>query len=177
MQMYKAQKEKEILIPLVVADLNGQSREKALKEVEIDKETFQRKTKKLGIQKHIQAATRRVTKEILQDKIPILKEIAELSLVAVRDKLLELSDPEKNAEMLKTMRDIKDLSNIAQGLNEMLRLELGQSTQNVAVNAQMSLEQTITIFKELANKDRVFEYPLLDEGNEKESKPDSDGSS
>jgi hypothetical protein len=43
----------------------------------------------------------------------------------------------------------------------MLRLELGQSTANVAVETRMSLDQTINIFKELQEKDKVFEYPSL----------------
>ena len=116
--------------------------------------------------KVIRPTIKNIVHKVLQKRVPFLEEIADLSLSAVVARLRDLKDPEKREKMLATTTDILNLSKIAQNMNAMLRLETGQSTSNVSLSAQMSLDQTLTIFKELQSKDKVFEYPLLEEDDE-----------
>ena len=95
---------------------------------------------------------------LLESKIPTLKNIVALSLNSIQDYLMKLQDPEEKEKL--TSKQAKDLACIAKDLNELLRLELGQSTQNVQI-VQFSLEQTRHIFEDLRAIDPVMEYPDL----------------
>ncbi len=99
-----------------------------------------------------------ITKEVFEDKVPILKDIVDRTLVGVRDFLMtEEAKPT-------TIQEARQLASLASELNEMTRLELGQTTSNVAV-VQMSLKEVQDIFTNLKKIDPVFVYPEL-EGSE-----------
>lgn len=119
--------------------------------------------RKYSLFKHVKERNQEIKEEILADKVPILKEIAQRSLSLLNEWLIETANnPELRAARVNTVQDVKGLSNITKELNEMLRLELGQSTQNVAHVVEYSLEQTKQIFHELKEIDPVFEYPQID---------------
>ena len=99
-----------------------------------------------------------VKREILSEKVPILKEITKMSLDCVKDWLIELQNPEVRAERLKSTRDIKDIANIATGLNEMLRLELGQEPQGLADTTKTAVMATEEVLEEMKAIDPVFDY-------------------
>jgi hypothetical protein len=101
-----------------------------------------------------------ITKEALESKVPILKEIVGISLTAIKEKLLELKDPEIRDKMIGSARDLAALGKLATDLNTLLRLELGQSTQNVE-SVSHSYQETRIILQELKKKDPVFDYPEL----------------
>lgn len=93
-----------------------------------------------------------LTDFLLKEKVPMLKNIVTLSLASVQDYLMGLQDPVKKQAL--TTKDIKDISGIAKDINELLRLELGQATQNVQV-VQYTYEQTRIVLEDL-RKDPVF---------------------
>lgn len=107
--------------------------------------------------------------EILRTKVDALKEIVDLSLSGVCTFL-------KAHPVPANFKEAKDLAGIVKNLNEVLRLELGQSTQNVETKVKFSLDDTQHILSELKKIDPVFEYPMLDapEQNESESEEDED---
>lgn len=111
-----------------------------------------------------------VKEEMLLAKVPILEEIVSLSLNTVKEFLVELSTNEVKKVLL-TTKEAKDIMAICKDLNEMLRLELGQSTQNLAV-VEMSYDQTKNLLDDLRAKDPVFEYPLI--GNNDPSRSESE---
>lgn len=116
----------------------------------------------------------RATREILEAKVPILEEITELTLTAVRDWLKETIDP-ANAELrnqrLAEAKDVRALAQIARELNDMLRLELGKQTSNTPV-VQYNFDQAKVLLQNLRERDPVFEYPeLLDAPRDELDKP------
>lgn len=117
-----------------------------------------------GLKKVIEERNEQICKKILVEKVPILTDIASMSLTHIKEWLLELDDPEVRQQRLKTVQDVRSLSAMTKELNEMLRLELGQSTLNVKHDVQLSLDQTKKIFSDLRQVDQVFDYPLEEDG-------------
>lgn len=73
--------------------------------------------------------------EVIGQKIPVLKHIVGLSLHTVKSFLVDIaSDPERIK--LLTVAEIKQLASISTELNQMLRLELGEPTQNISIDNQ-----------------------------------------
>lgn len=103
---------------------------------------------------------KKVVKETFRDKVPILKEIVELSLSAIRDTLKELDTDEGRRALIQGTRDLQALSKVATDLNTLLRLELGESTANV-VSISHSYQETRVAIQELQKMDPVFEYPEI----------------
>ena len=114
-------------------------------------------------------------KAVLEEKIPLLKEIASLSLMNVRDFLGELSDPVKRSERLSTMKDARDLAAIASQLNEMLRLELGQST-SITETVSYSFEAIKVLLTDLSKVDPIFDYPKFLDGPKESANTGTDPS-
>jgi hypothetical protein len=107
---------------------------------------------------------RKTTRAVLEAKVPILEEITELTLTAVRDWLKETIDPaneELRAIRLREAKDVRALAQIASELNDMLRLELGKQTSNAPI-VQYNFDQAKILLQNLREKDPVFEYPALD---------------
>jgi len=114
----------------------------------------------------VQEIQERVAREVLIDRVPILREITQVTLTAIKDFVYKLEDKKFRDRFIESVRDLKDLTAIVSDVGSMLRLELGQSTQNVEVKNQMSLEQTVNVLKELSNRDPVFEYPQIEDGKD-----------
>lgn len=110
-----------------------------------------------------------VKEEVLKDKVPILKEIVGTSLTAVQEYLVELGTNKERLHSL-SVSEMKGLADVAKSLNELLRLELGQSTQNVQV-VQYSFNEAKVMLEDLRKIDPVFEYPALDHDEPKEANP------
>lgn len=142
--------------------LQGCTKEDILVQTGFPVTIIERAIKNYGLQKIIEDREKQITRKILKEKVPILKEIVALALDNTKSFLKELSDPEVRAVRLKTIRDARDLSQIALDLNGLLRLELGQSTQNVKHEVELSLDETKKVFDDLRRVDKVFEYPVID---------------
>lgn len=94
-----------------------------------------------------------VLTETLHEKVPLLKEVVDLSLTAVRDWLQELVANEDRKEAL-SAAEIAQVANIAKNLNEMMRLELGKATHRVEVN-EYNFQETKVVLQQL-KEDPVF---------------------
>lgn len=110
-----------------------------------------------------------VKEEVLKDKVPILKEIVGTSLTAVQEYLVELGANKERLHSL-SVSEMKGLADVAKSLNELLRLELGQSTQNVQV-VQYSFNEAKVMLEDLRKIDPVFEYPALDHEESEKADP------
>lgn len=104
----------------------------------------------------------RVAAKNFQEKIPVIKEILGLSLDGLRERLKDLVDPEKRKELLPNMGAMAALTRILVDLNGLLRLEQGQSTENIAT-VSSSYKETRIMLQDLRKVDPVFEYPELPE--------------
>lgn len=104
----------------------------------------------------------KIKKEVLRDKVTLLKDIVGQSLEVTKEYLDEMKDPEVRKIRMRTPSDMAQFALVATKLNEMLRVELGESTQNIAV-VHYTVEQTRKILSDLKKTDPVFEYPELDE--------------
>ena len=115
-----------------------------------------------NLKKQAETHRKEITQAVLEDKVPLLKKITQLSLTTLASYLEDLSTDEEKKSNL-TTKDGLDLANITHKINEVLRLELGQSTQNVAVQAQVTHDQAQGILEHLRLKDPVFGefYPEL----------------
>lgn len=122
--------------------------------------------RKAYLREHAKEQRQEIYKEVYKDKIPIVEDIVGLSLSSLKEYLLNLQE---HKELLFTLspKDATSLAAMAIKLNEMLRLELGKSTQNVAVQVETrhSLSLTVSALEKLKAIDPVFEYgdlPALD---------------
>lgn len=105
-------------------------------------------------------AEKKIISEALRHKIPLLEEIASLSLQNIRDWLLELKDEDIRKAKISKISDVKALSDLLKNMNEMLRLEKGESTENVSTVSR-NYQETRVVLQELSKKDPVFDYPAL----------------
>lgn len=89
-----------------------------------------------------------ITEEIYKDKIPLAKSIVGLSLFKL-ERFLERFKPA-------SVTDAKELKNIAADINGLLRLETGQSTNNIDVH--VTHKDADSILKELSENDPFKDY-------------------
>lgn len=82
----------------------------------------------------------------------------------MKEFLTELAQTPERLHAL-SLIEVKNLASIGVDLNEMLRLEMGQSTQNIEV-VQYSYNETKVMLEDLKKIDPVFEYPELDDVEE-----------
>lgn len=120
--------------------------------------------KKANLLQEAKAIKQEVKNEIFRDKVPLLKDIVNLSLNSVKEFLTELAQTPERLHAL-SLIEVKNLASIGVDLNEMLRLEMGQSTQNIEV-VQYSYNETKVMLEDLKKIDPVFEYPELDDVEE-----------
>lgn len=114
-----------------------------------------------ALRKEAEAKRKEITQAVMVEKVPLLKEIVGLSLTTVKEFLETLSkDEDRKADL--TVADVKGLATIGKELNEMLRLELGQATQNVQV-VQYSYTEAKNLLDNLRKLDPVLEYPELED--------------
>jgi hypothetical protein len=111
--------------------------------------------------------------KVYKEKIPLVESIVGLSLTNLQTYLENLSQHPEQLFSL-SPRDASSLAAMAIKLNEMLRLELGKSTQNIDVNvtAKQSLEVTVNALQKLKAVDPVFEYPEMPALDITENAPD-----
>lgn len=114
------------------------------------------------VKKFTNRCVERIRTELFKDKVPALKKIVEDSLAALGEALAELRDPEIRAKILCDAKSMKALAGVVADMNGLLRLELGQSTENVQ-QVSYSYQQIRVGLQELAKMDPVFEYPKLPE--------------
>lgn len=117
--------------------------------------------RKAQLREHAKEQRQELAIELYKEKIPLAEKVVGLSLKGLEEYLQNLlANPEKLLAM--TPKDVSSLAAIATRLNELLRLELGKSTQNISVQvAQHSYEATIQALSKLRSIDPVFEYPEL----------------
>jgi hypothetical protein len=114
---------------------------------------------KKGAEIEVRKAARQAAKQLYGEKVNVLKDILGLGLNVTREYLEEMQDITVRDERLQTLQDFKALAETMVKYNELLRLDLGQSTQNVAV-IQYSWEETRKLLMELKNKEPgVFDLP------------------
>lgn len=100
-------------------------------------------------------------KSNFDQQLPVMKDIVGMGLKAIQDALKELLiDPELRRRALGRICDVKDLTKIVVELNSLIRLDQGQSTQNIAVSRN-NYQETRVILQELKKIDPVFSYPEL----------------
>jgi hypothetical protein len=101
-------------------------------------------------------------RENLKNKIPLIKDIVGMGLEAIKETLKTLQNPEVRANMLAKVSDVAALTKVITDLNTLLRLEQGQSTENISTVTR-SYQETRMVLQELKKKDPVFDYPELPE--------------
>lgn len=112
-----------------------------------------------------------VATAIIKDKVPMVSGIVELTLTTIQGFLEDLSKDEVRKSEL-TVKDIKDLADVATKFNEMVRLEQGKSTANIGVSVQqtITLSSTMQALAKLKMIDPVFEYPELPSSEESDAR-------
>ena len=109
-----------------------------------------------ALKQEAQAYRAELLEEVFKDRVPLLKEVTQLSLLTLRDFLQNLSLDEARKGIL-TIKDAKDLSSIAKEINEIARLELGQSTQNVEIVQRVERDVNVLI-EDLKKTDPFKDY-------------------
>lgn len=118
--------------------------------------------KKFKAKEEAKVIRQKVVEEVYEDKIPLMKDIVGISLSKLKQFISAVE-----IENIETIQEAKALKDIACDLNSMLRLELGQSTENIAINAQAqyTIEHTQKLLADLRPKDPIFFAGLLDGPN------------
>lgn len=99
-------------------------------------------------------------KKNFAEKVPVIKDIVGMSLEVIRETLKEMcADPEFRRQMVENAKALTSLTGVIKDLNELLRLDQGQSTANVAMESRGYQETRIAI-QNLKTLDPVFEYPM-----------------
>lgn len=102
-------------------------------------------------------------------KLPTLKEAIAIGIDGIRDRLEEMLKPTSRLETLKKISDVRNLVAIIKELNELVRLEQEQSTENIRAETR-SYSTTRHVIQELQKMDPVFAYPDLPKADD--AKPD-----
>lgn len=96
-----------------------------------------------------------ITNEVYGKKIPLAEEIVGLSLVGLRDWVKK-----KVQDGIDDTDDAKAILSITTGLHNLLRLELGKSTQNVEVVQTVHRDVSV-VLDDLRKKDPFRTYPVV----------------
>lgn len=99
-----------------------------------------------------------IAKKQWGEKIPVMQDIVAMGLDGMRETLKEMADPEVRRRMVKGISELKSLMSVVEGLNMLIRLEEGKSTQNIANQHLHSFQETRAVLRDLATVDPVFEY-------------------
>ena len=110
------------------------------------RETCSRLNLKAAQAEMIQEAKERV----FEDKVPTLSQIVSSSLTRVLAVIDNLDPADLGID------DAVKLTNISKNLNEMLRLEKGESTSNVAITSVAKTQERVTQIFEVMRADPVF---------------------
>lgn len=135
---------------------------KVCDEMEVTQRRVERCLAKSGLKAEATQLREAITEEVYKGKVPFLKEVVGLSLNVVKDFLVDLTTNQDKKDAM-TAQDAKHITNIAKDLNELLRLELGEATQNIHV-VQHTLAETKIVLEDLRKKDKIFDYPEIEDG-------------
>jgi hypothetical protein len=100
---------------------------------------------------------KKLEEEVYKDRIPMMKEIIGKGLMKVKEFVDNFTPSD--------MGEARILEKMVTDLNGMLRLDTGQSTQNIAVAGEVAHNMSFDIKelqKRLSQVDPVFSYPELD---------------
>lgn len=106
----------------------------------------------------VEKAQHKILVAAFKHKVPMLRDIVDLSLTAIKESLEELKDPERRREMLGRVSDIASLAKLVTDLDGLLSKELGQVTATETISH--NYQETKIILQELKKKDLVFDYPV-----------------
>lgn len=125
--------------------------------LQVSEKVVTHRVRSANLSKKADKMIQEIKEEVYGPKIPILKEIVDMTLEQVRDALVLLGqDQERKSKF--SPRDIRDLASVGRELNELMRLEMGQSTQNI--NKVTSSTQNVhVLLEDLRKIDPIFEYP------------------
>ena len=144
--------------------LSGSNEEDIIKQTGFSAKIVRAVILRHGLEEAKEKRDKKLAQEVLKEKIPVLQAITRLSLNAVKDWLEEtVEDAALKAVRIANVRDVRALTSIAKELNEMLRLELGESTQNVKHDVEFSIDQTKKVLREIKSVDPIFDYPEIED--------------
>jgi hypothetical protein len=113
---------------------------------------------------HCEEFADRKARKAFAEKVPLLQEIIGLSLNALHRTLKEMeNDDELRKKMISKASDILTLVKATEGINTLLRLDLNQSTANIATKVEhnVRLSETKAVLDNMAKLDPVFSYPEI----------------
>jgi len=113
---------------------------------------------------HAEEFADRKARKAFSEKVPLLQEIIGLSLNALHRTLKEMeNDDELRKKMISKASDILTLVKATEGINTLLRLDLNQSTANVATRIEhnVRLSETKAVLDNMSKLDPVFSYPEI----------------
>lgn len=118
--------------------------------------------KKALIRREARLQRKEYADRIYSEKLPLAKSIVGKSLTKL-DQYLTTFSPS-------SIQDAKDLSKIATEMTTLIRLELGQPTEQIGIMTQTQKNVTV-IVEELKNNDPFVDYPALEDGRDTEENP------
>ena len=115
---------------------------------------------------HSEEVADRKARKLFTERIPMLQDVVALSISAIRKVLKEMEESDEfRREMIKKPADLLTLAKTAESMNTLLRLDLNQSTANVATRIEhnVRLSETKAVLDNMAKLDPVFSYPQITE--------------
>lgn len=115
-------------------------------------------------------------KEVFERKVPVLQDILGLGLACLNTTLKEMANSDEvRKQYLGSVSDIHKLAATLKEVNTLIRLELGESTQNISLKQHTthSYQDTRVAIQELKKIDPVFDYPELPSPPEPPKEPDA----
>lgn len=92
-----------------------------------------------------------------KEAVPLMERIRALGLEVLGEFMKELVQPEVRSRLVKSVKDAIAVKVLVNDMTLLIRLEKDKSTQNIAVNSNVT-KQTIEY---AAKVDPVFSYPIL----------------
>jgi hypothetical protein len=123
--------------------------------------TIEKYANLIRIEEKVDKAITEIKKDVYRRKLPLIKEIVGLTLEGVKEAVQGVIEDKERLRSF-SPREIRDLTMVAAELNNILRLETGQSTQNISNKTHITetTSQSVSvILKDLKEIDPVFEYP------------------
>lgn len=140
------------------ADSDAQAIFETAAELGIATKKVDRAIRRKDIKNHAKQIRTKITEELFKEKIPMMKNIVGVSLHGI---LNFLKDFEPS-----TIDEARALALVFKDIQMMLRLDMGQSTENIAVqhSGAYTIEQTQKLLVDLQTKDKIFLEGLFGRG-------------
>lgn len=130
-------------------------------ELDVSENRVEQCLRKAKLQDEAKLIRQQIVEEVYKDKVPILKDITNLSLEKVRKFLHRITD--EHIAMM-GVKDIKGIFEMGTKCEELLRLTRGEPINTIEVTH--SLEETKKAIVELKQRDPIFDYDGVDGGSE-----------